>query len=117
MELDQRVSFLEKTVSRLEKLVDGNGDSLVTKFERALNSHTEQANMKFSIIDSKLENLSVAQTAMKTQLENDCRRIKELEDELDKADQSKDSLNTQLIILLAVTLLNLILGGIKVFGG
>lgn len=113
MELDQRIALLEKSVGRLEKLVDGNGDSLMTKFERSM----DRMSNKFAAIEAKLESLSLSQASITSQLNNDCRRLDELEEEIKKSHSSKDSFNTQLIVLLGVTLLNLILGSIKVFGG
>lgn len=116
-QLGQKVEFLERVINRLEKMIDGNGDSIVTKFEKLLDRHVTTATAQFDRIDSEIDNLKSNVTSLQVTTGDNARRITDLETKFNKSQDVKDSVSTQLIILLAVTLLNLILGGIKLFGG
>ena len=117
MELENRLTVLEKTVARLEKLVDGNGDSLWSKFDRKYETHLTESDRRFRMIEERLGDIN-----SKVQvLNHDCLDLQRNQEELEKLIRERENANnafrTQLLILLSTTILNLILGAVRIFGG
>ena len=116
-DLERRLLLVESKVDHLSKVVDGNGDSLFTKFNRILDRHTEESDRRLRVLENKVETLNTDVKLISTNLANVYTNFNEFKNDCEKENDERKKLNIQLLVLLATTLLNLILGSIKVFGG
>jgi len=116
-DLERRLLLVESKVDHLSKVVDGNGDSLSTKLSRTLDRHIEENDRRLRVLETKVETLNTDVKLVSTNLVNFYTNFNEFKNDCEREDDERKKLNIQLLVLLATTLLNLVLGSIKVFGG